>query len=162
MKLRSKHTGAREHWPSLFFGPLADVPGFRDFYARVQRASASPMMALMLWKALSNIDVRPILNAVRVPTLILGRQGDLVAPLDAAKELADGIPGAQFRGLPPGPHGLFDDAMAEAILDFVCGEHCAVNILLEPTNACSPHGLLHRHRQFNRTAQCSWGCALEP
>jgi class 3 adenylate cyclase/pimeloyl-ACP methyl ester carboxylesterase len=118
----------KTHWgegalAELFFGPLAEVPGFRDFYARVQRASASPMMALMLWKALSNIDVRPILNAVRVPTLILGRQGDLIAPLDAAKELADGIPDAQFRELPPGPHGLFDDAMAEAILDFVCGEH---------------------------------------
>ena len=118
----------KPHWgegalAELFFGPLADIPGFRDFYGRFQRTSASPMMALMLWKALSNIDVRPILNAVRVPTLILGRQGDLVAPLDAAKELADGIPDAQFRELPPGPHGLVDDAMAEAILDFVCGEH---------------------------------------
>jgi class 3 adenylate cyclase/pimeloyl-ACP methyl ester carboxylesterase len=118
----------KTHWgegalAELFFGPLADIPGFRDFYGRFQRASASPMMAQMLWKALSNIDVRPILNAVRVPTLILGRQGDLIAPLDAAKELADGIPDAVFRELPPGPHGLLDDAMAEAILGFVCGEH---------------------------------------
>lgn len=107
----------------LFFGPIAEVPGFLDFYGRAQRASASPSMALMLFQALLNIDVRPVLNAVRVPTLILGRRGDEVAPVDAAKALADGIPNAQFRELPPGPHGLFDDAMAEAVLHFVCGEH---------------------------------------
>jgi class 3 adenylate cyclase len=33
------------------------------------------------------------------------------------------MPNAQFQELPPGPHGLLDEAMAEAILDFVCGEH---------------------------------------
>src|SRR5262249_24724035 len=36
----------------LFFGSAAEVPGFRDLYGRVQRASASPTMALMLWQAL--------------------------------------------------------------------------------------------------------------
>jgi pimeloyl-ACP methyl ester carboxylesterase/class 3 adenylate cyclase len=116
------------HWgegalADLFFGEVADVPGFRDIYAKVQRACASPTMALMLWQALSVIDVRPVLNAVRVPALVLGRPGDQVAPVEAARALADGIPNAQFRELPPGPHGLLDDAMAEAILDFVCGEH---------------------------------------
>jgi pimeloyl-ACP methyl ester carboxylesterase/class 3 adenylate cyclase len=112
--------GAMAEW---FFGPLVEVPGFLDLYGRVQRASASPTMALMLWQALSTIDVRPILNSVRVPTLVLGRRGDLIAPLEAAKALADGMPNAQFQELPPGPHGLLDEAMAEAILDFVCGEH---------------------------------------
>jgi pimeloyl-ACP methyl ester carboxylesterase/class 3 adenylate cyclase len=112
--------GAMAEW---FFGPLADIPGFRDLYGRVQRASASPAMARMLWESLSSIDVRPVLNAVRVPTLVLGRRGDQVAPVDAAQELAAGIPDAKFRELPPGPHGLFDDAMASAILDFVCGRH---------------------------------------
>jgi pimeloyl-ACP methyl ester carboxylesterase/class 3 adenylate cyclase len=116
------------HWgegalADLFFGEVAEVPGFRDIYAKVQRACASPTMALMLWQALAVIDVRPVLNAVRVPALVLGRPGDQVAPVEAARALADGIPNAQFRELPPGPHGLLDDAMAEAILDFVCGEH---------------------------------------
>jgi class 3 adenylate cyclase len=39
----------------------------------------------------------------------------------AAAALAAAIPDAEFRELPPGPHSLFDDAMASAILDFVCG-----------------------------------------
>jgi class 3 adenylate cyclase len=78
-------------------------------------------MALMLWQALSNIDVRPLLNAVRTPTLVLGRRGDEIAPVEAAAAMAAAIPNAEFRELPPGPHGLLDEAMASAILDFVCG-----------------------------------------
>jgi pimeloyl-ACP methyl ester carboxylesterase len=112
--------GAMAEW---FFGSLVEVPGFLDLYGRVQRASASPTMALMLWEALLDIDVRPVVNAVRVPTLVLSRVGDLIAPIEAAQALADSMPNAQFQELPPGPHGLFDDAMADAILDFVCGEH---------------------------------------
>ena len=35
------------HWgegalAEAFFGPIADVPGFRDLYGRMQRSSASP------------------------------------------------------------------------------------------------------------------------
>ncbi len=114
------------HWgegalADTFFGPIADVPGFREMYGRIQRASASPMMALMLWQAVAEIDVRPVLKTVRSPTRVLGRRGDEVAPVEAAAALAAAIPDAEFRELPPGPHGLFDDAMASAILDFVCG-----------------------------------------
>ena len=117
------------HWgegalAEAFFGPIADVPGFRDLYGRLQRSSASPRMALMLWQALAEIDVRPVLETVLTPTLVLGRRGDEVAPPEAAMSLAAAMPNAEFRELPPGPHGLFDDAMASEILDFVCGtEH---------------------------------------
>jgi pimeloyl-ACP methyl ester carboxylesterase/class 3 adenylate cyclase len=116
------------HWgdgalADFFFGELADIPGFRDLYGRLQRTSASPTMAWMLLEAWADIDVRPILDAVRVPTLVLGRDGDRFAPLEASKALADSMPNAEFHELPPGPHGLFDDDMADAVLDFVCGEH---------------------------------------
>ena len=120
------------HWgegalADLFFGELADIPGFRDLYGKVQRTSASPTMAWMLLEAWADIDVRSILDAVRVPTLVLGRDGDRFAPLEAAKALANSIPNARFHELPPGPHGLLDDAMADAVLDFVCGEHEETN-----------------------------------
>jgi class 3 adenylate cyclase len=35
--------------------------------------------------------------------------------------LAAAIPGAEFKTLPPGPHGLIDDTLGSAILDFVTG-----------------------------------------
>ena len=110
-------------------GALADV--FFGDHRRMCRASssctgesnqsvASPRMAKMLWDSLSQIDVRPLLDTVRVPTLVLGRRGDLVAPVEAGQALAASIPNANYLELPPGPHGLFDEAMAAAIVDFVC------------------------------------------
>lgn len=112
------------HWgegalADLFFGAIADLPGFRELYGRYQRTSASPMMAMWLWQSLLEIDVRAILGAIRAPTLVLSRPGDTVAPIEAAQALAAGIPGAQFHALPEGPHGLIDETLASAILDFV-------------------------------------------
>jgi pimeloyl-ACP methyl ester carboxylesterase len=114
------------HWgegalAEVFFGAIADIPGFRDLYGRYQRTSASPTMASWLWQALLEIDVRGVLASVRAPTIVLARPGDQMAPFDAAAALAAGIPGAEFKVLPDGPHGLIDHALGSAILDFVGG-----------------------------------------
>ena len=124
---KAEHLEAIEnHWgegalAELFFGELADIPGFRDLYGRYQRVSASPTMAAWLWQALLEIDVRGILGSIRAPTLVLARPNDRVAPLEGATALAAAIPGAQFKTLPEGPHSLVDDAVGSAVLDFVCG-----------------------------------------
>ena len=65
------------HWgegalAEMFFNEIADVPGFRDYYGRYQRTSASPTMAAWLWKALLEIDVRGVLGSIRAPTLAPG------------------------------------------------------------------------------------------
>ncbi|HET7666962.1 MAG TPA: adenylate/guanylate cyclase domain-containing protein [Mycobacterium sp.] len=150
------------HWgegalAETFFGPIADVPGFRDMYGRLQRASASPMMALMLWQAVAEIDVRPVLPTVRTPALILGRPGDEISPVGAGAAMAAAMPDAKFQELPQGPHGLFDDALASAILDFVCGttpEEASERVLstvmftdiVSSTELLSAHGDAHwRH-----------------
>ena len=114
------------HWgegalADLFFGPIAQVPGFLDLYGRIQRASASPRMALMLWQAVAQIDVRQVLSTVLSPTLVLARRGDEVATPEAAAAFAATMPNAKFCELPPGPHGLLDEALASAVLEFVCG-----------------------------------------
>ena len=128
---KATHLEAIEsHWgegalADLFFGEIADIPGFRDLYGRYQRTSASPTMAAWLWQALLEIDVRGILGSIRAPTLVLARLGDRVAPFEGAAALAAAIPGAEFKALPAGPHGLIDDAIGSAILDFVTGRPSA-------------------------------------
>jgi pimeloyl-ACP methyl ester carboxylesterase len=119
------------HWgegalAEVFFNEIADVPGFREYYGRYQRTSASPTMAAWLWKALLEIDVRGVLGSIRAPTLLLGREGDRMAPLDGVAALAAAIPGAEVKALAPGPHGLLDDTLAAAIGDFVTGGPSAV------------------------------------
>jgi hypothetical protein len=50
------------------------------------------------------LDVREVLGSVEAPTLVLGKAGDQIAPLEGAKVMAAGIPNAIFKELPPGDH----------------------------------------------------------
>ncbi len=114
------------HWgegalADLFFGPIADVPGVREMFGKEQRACASPMMARMMWQAVSEIDVRGVLGSVRTPTLVMARRGDRIAPFEGAEALAAGIPNAELLELPPGEHYASDllDLFPETVLKFV-------------------------------------------
>src|SRR5215218_1698286 len=49
---------------------------FKQWWARFERLGASPTAAIMLMRMNSQIDVRHILPAIRVPTLVLHRSGD--------------------------------------------------------------------------------------
>ena len=115
------------HWgegalADLFFGEVAKMPGFLEFYGRIQRFGASPSMCLMLWHALLDSDVRGVLGSVHTPTLVLGRADDRIAPLDAARALASAMPNARFLELPNGPHGLMDDVLAGEVANFALGK----------------------------------------
>jgi class 3 adenylate cyclase len=54
----------------------------------------------------SAIDIRPILGAIKVPTLVMNRTGDPVAACDAARHMASLIPGARFVEFPRKTHQL--------------------------------------------------------
>lgn len=144
----------------LFFGEIADIPGFRDLYGRYQRVSASPTMAAWLWQALLEIDVRGILGSICAPTLVLSRPTDRIASPQGAAAMAAAIPGAQFKTLPDGPHSLIDEAVGSAILDFVCGtsavpvgERVVKTVLftdiVSSTEMLSAHGDARWRRQLN-------------
>ncbi|HSS36225.1 MAG TPA: alpha/beta hydrolase, partial [Patescibacteria group bacterium] len=77
---------------------------FRDNWARYIRMGASPGAALALTRMNAEIDVRPVLAAVRVPTLVLHRAGDRTISLGAGRYLAERIPGATFVELAGDDH----------------------------------------------------------
>ena len=64
------------------------------------RYGASPGMLEALLRMNKEIDIRHVLPAVRVPTLVLHGGEDELVPLEAARYLADAIPGARFVELP--------------------------------------------------------------
>jgi pimeloyl-ACP methyl ester carboxylesterase len=79
------------------FAPsAAGDPQMDQVWGRFQRAGASPAMATAVMAALFEIDVRDILPTIRVPTLILHRTGDLIAPVEGARLMADRIPDARL------------------------------------------------------------------
>jgi class 3 adenylate cyclase len=103
---------------------LAHDEGFRHRLSTYLRLSASPGAALALSRMNTEIDVRSVLPAIRVPTLILHRTGDRDADIEEGRYIAARIPGATFREL-PGPDHLpwvgDQNQVADEIEEFVTG-----------------------------------------
>ncbi len=90
-------------------------------FRRRQRLSASPGAVVQLARMNAEIDVRPILSTVRVPTVVLHRIEDHI-PIEGARWMAAQIPGARFVELPGGPHFTFMgdwQSVVAAVRDFV-------------------------------------------
>jgi class 3 adenylate cyclase len=61
-------------------------------------------MARALIKGAHELDVRPVLPSINVPTLVLHRVDEQVAPVEAARYIAGKIPGARLIELPGNDH----------------------------------------------------------
>jgi pimeloyl-ACP methyl ester carboxylesterase len=94
--------------------------------AQLERASASPGSIRALREANYEIDIRHILPAIHVPTLILHRIGDALVPVACGRDLAQNIPGARLVELPGTDHTVIDnetqDVIAGHIEEFITGE----------------------------------------
>jgi len=76
----------------------------RSSAAERMRASATPQAAAELLNTLRSVDISGMLAQVAVPTLLLHRRDDLTVPLQAAREIAERIPGARLEILDGGEH----------------------------------------------------------
>lgn len=103
---------------------LADDPQARQMFARFQRYAASPAMLKQNMEMFLDIDVRPILPAIDVPTRVLHRRGDMTVNRRAAEWMADQIPGATHVELPGIDHLPFagdTDALIDEVEEFLTG-----------------------------------------
>ena len=103
---------------------MAKDPQFRTWWATYLRMGASPGAALALTQMNSEIDARPILTQVRVPTLVLHRTQDRCLKVEEGRYVASLIPHASFVELPGSDHLPFvgnQDAVLAEIEKFVLG-----------------------------------------
>ena len=97
---------------------------FRQWWARLLRMGASPGANLALLRMNAEVDVRHVLPAVRVPTLILHSVGDRALDVRASRYMAERIPGAKYVELPGDDHlpWLSDaDAILDEVEEFLTG-----------------------------------------
>jgi pimeloyl-ACP methyl ester carboxylesterase len=99
----------REHWASdlVFerFAPSASAdPGVREWGRRMLRSGSSPAAAQGLLQLYLRTDVRDVLPSVHVPTLILQRVGDQIAPVAHGRYFAEHMPAARYVELPGEDH----------------------------------------------------------
>jgi class 3 adenylate cyclase len=90
-----------ERWgfphPVRFIAPsLADDRDFQQFFARAARQSTTRAGAMNLTSLDFEMDVRPVLSSVRVPTLVVHRSGDRYIPPAHGQYLAEHLPNARY------------------------------------------------------------------
>jgi pimeloyl-ACP methyl ester carboxylesterase/DNA-binding SARP family transcriptional activator len=100
----------RQIFTSLY---LPDAtPEQANWWNELQRITTSPQNAYRLSETLSHIDVRHLLEKVKVPTLVLHSRDDAVVPFECGRELASGIRGARFVPLDSRNHIILEHEQA--------------------------------------------------
>ena len=74
-------------------------------FADWMRSIGGPGDAAALYRVDRDTDIRDLLPAIRVPTLVLHRTEDASMPVEGARLLAGSIPGARLVELPGRAHG---------------------------------------------------------
>jgi class 3 adenylate cyclase len=91
---------------------------FRKWYAQFCRLAASPSAIRELVRVITNHDMRAVLPAVRVPTLVLNRTFDAACRVENAKYMAEHIPEARFVAL-AGEDSLIYAGDSDPVIDEV-------------------------------------------
>jgi len=108
----------------LWAPSAAGDEGYLQWASTYRRLAASPGAAVTVMQMNKEIDVRAILPAVRVPTLVLHRTGDRVTRTEQSRYLAEHVPGARFvelSGIDHIPWVGDADAIVDEIEEFLTG-----------------------------------------
>jgi len=75
-------------------------PELRRVFAEYERVSSSPAIAGATLRMLFESDLRHVLSAIRVPTLVIAHESSARIPKDASEYMANHIDGARYVELP--------------------------------------------------------------
>ncbi len=151
-------------------------PEVQEQLGKFERQCATPGAAAAVIRMAAAIDVRPVLDTVKVPTLVLHRTEDPNLHIEGARELAAGIPGArlvEFDGQEHLPWAGDGEPIIEEIEEFVTGSRHALvadrvlatvlfTDIVGSTRRAAQLGdatwrsLLERHREAVRSELARW------
>jgi class 3 adenylate cyclase len=143
-ELDERLAALQRDWPdsidlSLAAPSLADDERYRGWLRTFMRQAASPGAALALYRMNSQIDVRDVLPAIRVPTLVVYREdarfghgagawhssgNDVITPAGEARFLGEHIPDAKVVALTGSDHLPWlgnHEALAGEVEEFLTG-----------------------------------------
>jgi class 3 adenylate cyclase len=107
---------------------VADDPRMREWLGKLERLSITPAGVMRMADAMAAHDVRPLLETLRIPTLVLHRTGDRFIHIGHSRLYAQRIPGARLVEL-PGNDSLPMVGDTEALLgeieEFITGSRAA-------------------------------------
>ena len=99
----------RDFWGTgsgyLHYAPsMAGDADYQGWWARRERAGASPSAVVDLMNLNRQISIAEILPAVQCPTFVIHRRGDMIVDIEGGRELAKLIPNAEMLELPGDDH----------------------------------------------------------
>lgn len=116
------------------------------WFSRFQQVATTPQMAARLLEHIGEMDVRDALPGIQAPTLVAHNRRDKAIPLQAGREIADLVPGAQLHLFEGNEHDPFirdSGSVVETIVDFVNGRP-----ITAPATPSRPEpGLTDRERE---------------
>jgi pimeloyl-ACP methyl ester carboxylesterase len=76
----------------------------QQWVAALHRDGASPGAAIALLRMNLDLDIRPVVPAIRAPALVIHRTGDRMCSIEGGRYIAGKIPGARLVELPGDDH----------------------------------------------------------
>ena len=110
----------------LFAPSMAEDERFRSWWGQMERLSASPGTAAALIQQWFDVDVRGVLPAIRVPTLVLSRKDQMLVTAAHARYVAGHIEGAEYREFEGADLHFFtgnSQQIFDAVEDFLGASH---------------------------------------
>lgn len=108
---------------------LGEGPRGGEWVARLERAAGSPARAANKQRLVFDIDVRDVLPAISVPTLVIHTKNNTFAHPGHAQYLVDNIDGARYVELPGADHSPWAsedvDVLMDVIEEFLTGSRSA-------------------------------------
>ena len=108
----------------VFVPSVASDVRFRQWWQRAGNRGASPATAQALALTRFSSDLRPVLPAIQVPTLVVHRAGNRASLVGHGRYLAENIPDARYVELPGDEHLPYvgdSDAIVAEIEEFLTG-----------------------------------------
>jgi class 3 adenylate cyclase len=103
---------------------LAGDESWQEWFAMLERMSGPPLMRRPVFEMISSIDVRDVLPALHVPTLVLHRAGDRWIRVAHGRYLAENIPDAKYMEMEGEDHYPFigdTESILREVRAFVAG-----------------------------------------
>ncbi len=125
-----------QHWGDgrtieAFAPSLAADERYRDAWAQYERMATSPGHVRSLLERWVSQDVRALLPALRVPTLVLHREHDRLVRVGHGRYLAERVLGARYVEAPDGDHIVTEGGLTDlvgAVAEFLVGDADVVRV----------------------------------
>jgi class 3 adenylate cyclase len=92
-----------------------------EWLAKLERAAGSPRRAALKQRLVFDIDIRDVLPAITVPTLVVHSKDNRMYRSGHGRYLAEHIAGARYLELPGDDHTPLSEELMDAIEEFLTG-----------------------------------------